>query len=251
MTRRLLIRGMIAGIIAGLLAFVFARIFGEPQVQLAINFETAMDVAAGHAPDPELVSRALQRSAGLLTAAILFGAGYGGLFSLVFAVAYGRVGRFGPRALAALLALAGFVCVVLVPDLKYPANPPSVGEPVTIGLRTAVFFEIIALSLAAMTLAVLAARRLQDRLGNWNACLAGAALYIAIMGIAFEVLPAINEVPSNFPATVLWKFRVAALGMQVMVWGTFGLVFGPLAEKLLMPRSLMVPAGRVTWRPPA
>ncbi len=47
------------------------------------------------------------------------------------------------------------------------------------------------------------------------------------MGIAFEVLPAINEVPSNFPATMLWKFRVAALGMQVMVWGTFGLVFGP------------------------
>ena len=39
------------------------------------------------------------------------------------------------------------------------------------------------------------------------------------------------------PAVVLWNFRVAALGMQVVVWGTFGLVFGPLAERLLVANS--------------
>lgn len=237
MTRALLIRGMIAGLAAGFLAFAFGRIFGEPQVQLAIDFERAVDIAAGHAPDPELVSRGLQRGFGLLTAALLFGAGYGGLFSLVFAFAYGRVGRFGARNLAALLALAGFIGVVLVPDLKYPANPPSVGEPGTIGLRTAVFFEMIGLSLAAMTLAALAARRLLARLGSWNAVLAGVALYAVIVGLAFAVLPVIDEVPKDFPANLLWKFRIAALGMQAVVWGTFGLVFGPLAERLLLPRS--------------
>lgn len=237
MTRSLLVRGMIAGLIAGLLAFAFGRVFGESQVQLAIDFESAIDIAAGHEPEPELVSRGLQRSFGLLTAALLFGAGYGGLFSLAFAFAYGRVGSFSPRGLAALLALAGFVGVVLVPDLKYPANPPSVGEPDTIGLRTAVFFEMIGLSLAAMTLAALAARRLLARLGSWNAALAGVALYVGIVGLAFAVLPVVDEVPANFPATVLWNFRVAALGMQTVVWGTFGLVFGPLAERLLLPAS--------------
>lgn len=237
MTRSLLIRGMIAGIIAGILAFVFGRIFGEPQVQLAINFETAMDIAAGHAPDPELVSRGLQRSYGLLTAAVLFGAGYGGLFSLVFAVVYGRVTQLGPRSLAALLALAGFITVVLIPDIKYPANPPSVGEPGTIGLRTAVFFEMIVASLGGMTLAVLAARQFAGRFGNWNSALLGVAVYIAIVAGFYLLLPAINEVPKNFPAVILWKFRVAALGMQVMVWGTFGLVFGPMAERLLVPSA--------------
>ena len=236
MTRSLLIRGMIAGVLAGVLAFIFGRIFGEPQVQLAINFETAMDMAAGHAPDPELVSRGMQRSLGLLTAAVLFGAGYGGLFSLVFAFAYGRVGRFAPRSLAALLALAGFVGVVLVPFLKYPADPPSVGAPETIGLRTAVFFEMIALSLAAMTLAALAARRFLGRFGGWNATLMGVAVYVVVVALAYLALPAVNEVPKNFPAVVLWNFRVAALGMQVVVWGTFGLVFGPLAERLMVPK---------------
>ena len=55
-----------------------------------------MDHAAGHAPEPELVSRAVQRSAGLLIAGVAFGAALGGIVALVFAFAYQRVGRFGP-----------------------------------------------------------------------------------------------------------------------------------------------------------
>ncbi len=140
MVGNLLLRGMLVGVFAGLLAFGFARIFGEPQVDRAIAFEDQMSQAKGASPEPELVSREMQAGLGLFTGVIVYSAAVGGLFSLVFAFVYGRVGRLGPRATAALLALGGFVAIALVPDLKYPANPPSVGNPETIGFRTELYF---------------------------------------------------------------------------------------------------------------
>ena len=127
MAGRLLARGMIAGVCAACLAFIFARLFGEPQVALSIAFEAAHDAAKGIAPEPELVSRSIQASLGLLTAAVMYGAAYGGVFAVVFSLAYGWVGGLSPRALALLLAGAGCLTFVLIPDLKSPPNPPAVG----------------------------------------------------------------------------------------------------------------------------
>src|SRR3954471_9872203 len=136
MVGSLLVRGMLVGIIAGFVAFGFAKIFGEPQVDRAIAFESLMDKkemasmpgmdmsAASAQEEPELVSRETQSSIGLLTGVVLYGAAFGGLFSLVFAVMQGRVGRVGPRSLAALLAAAGFISIVLVPHPKISANSP-------------------------------------------------------------------------------------------------------------------------------
>jgi hypothetical protein len=47
------------------------------------------------------------------------------------------------------------------------------------------------------------------------------------------LLPPINEVPENFSAMVLWRFRTTSLGMHVILWATLGLGFGALAEKRL------------------
>ena len=231
MARTLLLRGMLAGFLAGLLAVGFATLFGEPQIELAIGFETLTERAAGHAPEPELVSRAVQRSVGLLTAGLASGAALGGIASLVFAFAYRRVGRFGPRALAALLAGAGFVATVLVPQLKYPANPPAIGEPDTIGLRTALYFEMMLIAVAAMVLAVLLGRRLLARFGGWNSSLFAALAFIGIVAFVQFVLPDVNEVPDAFSAVVLWRFRIASLGTQFVLWAAFGVIFGALAER--------------------
>jgi hypothetical protein len=43
-------------------------------------------------------------------------------------------------------------------------------------------------------------------------------------------MPAINEVPKTFPAVTLWQFRLASLGIQTVLWGTLGLLFGYAAE---------------------
>jgi putative cobalt transporter subunit CbtA len=237
MVRALLVRGMLAGFLAGILAVGFAEIFGEPQIDHAIAFEAAMDQRAGIAPEPELVSRAVQKTAGLLTAVLAYGVAFGGLFSLVFAFTYGRIGPIGPRALAALLVVAGFVGIVLVPVLKYPPAPPAVGLTETIGIRTALYFEMIVISLAALTLAVLIGRSLIGRLSDWSAGVIGAAAFIGFVATVQLALPDINEVPEHFPAAVLWRFRVGALGMQLVFWGTLGLVFGALAERSVTSRS--------------
>lgn len=230
MTGRLLMRGMLVGIAAGLLTFGFARIAGEPQVDRAISFEEKADAAKGEAPEPELVSRHTQAGLGLLTGCVVYGAAVGGLFSLVFAYAYGRVGKLGARALSAWLALAAFVSIVVVPGLKYPANPPSVGDPETIGYRTGLYFLMIAISLAATVFSLTLRRRAAARYGAWNGAMLAAGVFIAIIAAVQAGLPSINEVPAAFPAVLLWKFRMAALGMQAILWTTIGLGFGALVE---------------------
>lgn len=242
----LLARGMIVGVIAGLLAFGFAKVFGEPQVDKAIAFETKMDEAKGEAPEPEFVSREVQSSIGLLTGVVVYGTAIGGLFALVFAFAAGRVGRIGPRGLAALLALAGFVAIVAVPGLKYPANPPSVGDSETIGYRTEMFFMMIVISIAAMVLAVIIGRRLIGRFGLWNAALLAGAAFIAVILVAQWLLPDINEVPDEFPAVVLWRFRMASLGLQFVMWTSLGLLFGWLTARSQQNRFRITPTSPAT-----
>jgi predicted cobalt transporter CbtA len=120
-----------------------------------------------------------------------------------------------------------------VPNLKYPANPPSVGDPETINMRTALYFIMIAISLAAMVGSAALKGLLVARFGRWNANLIVAACYIVIVVIAGLLLPVVNEVPEEFPAVVLWKFRIASLGAQVIMWATLGLLFGALTERAM------------------
>jgi len=242
MVRTLLVRGMLVGIVAGLLSFGFLKVYGEPQVDRAIAFETEMDEAkaadakahgmAMPEEQPELVSRPMQAGIGLFTGVIVYCAAFGGLFGLAFAFAYGRTpSARSPQALSALLAAAGFIAIYLVPNLKYPANPPSVGDPETIGMRTALYFIMIAISIAAMIASGSLKRLFVSRLGDWNATLVVAAFYIAVVVIAGLLLPTVNEVPDQFPAVVLWKFRIASLGAQFIMWATLGLLFGALTQR--------------------
>lgn len=249
MVGSLLLRGMLVGVLAGLLAFGFARIFGEPQVDRAIALEGTLGhshehgdhaeatPAGGAVEEPELVSRETQAGLGLLAGAVVYGAAIGGLFALVFAFTYGRVGRLDARATAALLALAAFIALVVVPGLKYPANPPAVGNPDTIGERTTLFFIMLAISIAALVLAVNLAFGLARRHGGWTAGLIAGTVYIAIITITQVALPAVNEVPEGFPADLLWQFRIASLGMHAVLWTTIGLTFGVLAERSFARRT--------------
>jgi hypothetical protein len=192
MVGSLLTRGMLIGFVAGILCFGFLRLVGEPSVDRAIAFETATDEArdkvgghvhehthdhagADHAatmstdsipkPDsePELVSRSTQAGLGLFTGVAVYNTAFGGLFALVFAFAYRRMGDFDARTTSALLAISGLIAVYIVPVIKYPANPPAVGAAETIGMRTGLYFAMIAISLAAMIAAWMLRNRLLSR----------------------------------------------------------------------------------------
>ena len=237
MVRALLVRGMLAGLVAGILAYGVARIVGEAPVERAIAFEKQAHKAAhgghDHGDEAELVSRGTQRGIGLFTGVVVYAAAFGGLFALVFAFAHGRIGKLSPRATSALLAAAAFLTLVVVPDLKYPPNPPAIGEADTIGQRTLLFVAMIVLSIAAMLIALTAWRRLQASLGVWNASLAGGAIFIVLAVATHLLLPTIDEVPDRFPASVLWQFRISSIGIEAVLWATVGLVFGPMAEIVL------------------
>jgi predicted cobalt transporter CbtA len=80
-------------------------------------------------------------------------------------------------------------------------------------------------------------RSLVARLGGWNAALVGVACYVAAMVIVMLVLRPIDEVPAGFSAELLWKFRLASLGAEAVLWATLGLTFGVLAERPLASRA--------------
>jgi hypothetical protein len=242
--RSLLICGLLAGALAGVLATGFAEVAGEPSIGRAIAFEQARDHAAGVAEEKPVVSRTLQRSLGLLTAATVYGTAIGGLFALAFVVVYGRVGSASPAQTAVRLAAAAFVVVFLVPFVKYPANPPSVGDPDTIGRRTTLYLAMIAISLLAAVAAVRVRRTVRRHRDAELATLAAAVVYLAVVVGAGLALPAVDEVPVGFPATTLFRFREASIGVQAVLWATIGLVFAATARRVMAGRPLLP---RAAW----
>jgi hypothetical protein len=243
---------MLVGMVAGLLSFGFLRVYGEPQVESAVAFETQQDEPNAAAKkseshmhlsdrdENELVSRSVQ-AASAFRCRPRHSTAFGGLFGLAYAFAYGRIsGALTPQALSAALAATGFVAIYLVPNLKYPANPPSVGEHEPIGIRTAIYFLMIAISIAAMIASLAIKHLFVARFGEWNANLFVAGCYILLVGIAALLLPAVNEVPDQFPAVVLWNFRIASVGAQLIMWATLGLLFGALTQRAAVHGKVQV-----------
>jgi hypothetical protein len=236
MIGKLLVRGMLVGLAAGLLAFPVAYALGEPPVQAAIDFEAAHAAPAGAHAEPAEVSRTTQRTVGLLTGLTVMGVALGGLFALVFAWAYGRIGPYRARLTAAVLALGAYLTVIVVPFTKYPATPPATGAPETIGSRTALFVAMISISLVAVVAASRIRRELLSRLGEWNAAIAAVASFVALVVLAQLVLPGVDETPAGFPSDVMWEFRLASLAISATLWAAIGLGFGAVAERLLATR---------------
>lgn len=233
----LLYRGMLVGLVAGLIAFGFARLYGEPYVDRAIAFEESHEAAEeaqsghSHEAEEEVVSRKTQAGFGLLTALVVFGAGAGGLFSCFCSYAFGRLGKLGIMATSLVISASAFISVVLVPQLKYPSNPPAVGQPETIVSRTEDYFALILVSLLAMVLVYVVANRLKAKFGGLNAAIIAMIGYAVFMGLVYFIMPVVNEVPADFSADVLWHFRIATFGIQAILWLILGVGFGYLAER--------------------
>jgi len=232
-------RGMGAGLVAGVVAGLFQLVAGEPTVERAIQIEHLRAAASGAGGHAALVfSRSVQRT-GMVAAVGLYGIALGGVLATVGFVAARRMrGSAWERSLR--VALGGFVVFWLVPFLKYPANPPAVGDPATIGLRTASYLAMAVVSLAAFLVAVAASRRFaaQGMQPHHRQILAVAG-YLAVVATAFVVLPA-NPDPIAVPAGLLWSFRLAAAGGQLLLWTVAGAGLGLLtlrAERRLCDPS--------------
>lgn len=229
-------RGMAAGLLAGLLAGLFAFVTGEPLLDRAIGLEQHSNEAGQdpathiHEDEGEVLSRSTQK-VGLFFATGLSGVLVGGLFGLVFAYFRGRLNSESDWTRSLSLAAALFAGAVLVPFLKYPANPPTVGDPATIGDRTAAYFALVGLSLLAILAAWHVSRLLRERgvSAPVRQVAVGLGLVTVVIGL-FVGLPATTD-PGEFPAGLLWSFRLSSLGTQLVLWAGLGVLFGLLCER--------------------
>lgn len=220
-------RGMAAGLLVGLLAGVFAFFVGEPILDRAIALEEAAHHEEGH---EEVFSRSTQK-AGLFFATGLFGVTTGGVFGISYAFFRERLAAGSDFKRSISLAGAIFAGAFLVPFLKYPANPPTVGDPATIRERTAAYFTLVALSLLAIFLAWLAARALKSRgINARNRRLISGAGLVVVIGVLFMLLPAAPS-SDGFPSGLLWAFRLSSFGTQLIFWAGLGVLFGLLCER--------------------
>lgn len=239
--RAFLVRGLLIGLLAGFVTFLVAHQVGEPHVETAIALEEAGsaaeepadeaathdhgdEVAEGHTheEDGTVVSRHNQRTWGLLTGSLAVGTALGGIVALVAAAAVGRLGRMSPGQSTAVVALIGYVSFALMPFLKYPATPPAVGNADTIGARTGDYFAFLLISIVAAVLCTMLGRRLYAHVGAYAGVVVAVAAYVAIMVVAGQVLPTVNEV-GDFPADVLWYFRRASLLTTGTMWAVIGI----------------------------
>jgi predicted cobalt transporter CbtA len=219
--RSLAAAAALVGLLAGLVGATFAFVAGEPPIDDAIAIEEANAAAdpepdqAGHGEEAS-VSRSDQRGFGLFTGYALTGAAFGALLALVaHALSRGRPDPVRRVLMAGTILAAGFT---VAPWLKYPPNPPAVGDPATLSERQGLYVSIIVIGILIGLGAAVLGRRL--RLADWPEHRRLPVIVAAVgvtMLVVFAVLPAAPD-DVAVPATLVWRFRLAALGANLSLW---------------------------------
>lgn len=204
---------------------LFHLVLTEPVIDRAIALEdeaaVASDQAARYAP---MVSRGIQKGM-LVVGSALYGLVMGIIFAIAFAVLGRRLPGRWPDVKAAVLAGLMWWSVGLLPLLKYPANPPGVGDPDTLYFRQGLMFGFIALSVIALAAAGLAYWLLGKRWhhprlqGQRLGVVVG--LYGVLAVILFVLMPASPDTITA-PADLVWHFRILSLSGQVFFWAVLG-----------------------------
>ena len=216
--RNVFVRGAASGAAAGLLTSVAAYFFLEPTLDAAIALEGP---GGGEGP----VSRETQKLFGMPLGFVFAGLALG----LLFAVAY-RVlpSRAEPWRRSLGLAAGGFAALALIPALRYPANPPGVGDPETIAGRTSGYLLAVALGVVVVCGSYAALRALHARRVAVPLRQAGvAATAVLAVAVGFALLPD-NTDPVGAPAALVWDFRIRSLGLLVLLYASLGAIFGAL-----------------------
>ncbi len=220
-----LVSGFSAGLIHGLVNLTVV----EPYLDTAIGIENQNKFLQGQAKDtPQFWDefskyRTWQKEGAVLSGGIL-GLSTGALFGIVFA--YSRNKLPSQHNVKKALVLAGIMWLVLffIPFLKYPANPPTVGDPNTIAFRESSYIVFIALSgLGALGFAKLY-KRLQDRKFLIPI---GYAIYITTV---FLLMPQ-NPDKITAPLDLVNGFRIVSLSTMTLYWIVNAIILGLLWQK--------------------
>ena len=223
--RRLLITSLIVGIVAGLLVGGFYNLFQVPVMEraIAIEEELAASVSPGQAGEESTggeVSPGGQRIGMVLGTAIM-----GAVLALFFSAGFVLLHRAAPRWSVVWVALTvgalGFWSLSLFPFIRYPLNPPGVGDEATLLARQFGQLLFMLLSAAAVGLALDAFRRVNE---NFTQSAARRTWYAGILGI-YAILALVmafafpgNPDPVPVPIDLLELFRALTVAGQFLLW---------------------------------
>ena len=222
-----LVSGFSAGIIHGIINLGIV----EPFLDWAIGMENQNLFASGEAQDTpqfweEFDTYRIWQKQGEVIAGGILGLSIGALFGLVFG--YSRHILPGQNHVKKALVLAGIMWFTMffIPFLKYPANPPTVGDPHTIVLRTSLYVAFVVLS----GLGAFGFSRIYKKIKNPVRKIAiplGYAIYISIIFIIMPENP--DEVIA--PYDLISGFRIASASTVTMFWILDAIILGALWQK--------------------
>jgi predicted cobalt transporter CbtA len=220
-----LLSGAVAGVIHGLVNLAIV----EPYLDTAIGIENQNLFASGEEKDtPEFWTeyysyRAWQKGGQLLAGAIL-GTSVGALFGIVFAYSRNVLpgSNFVKKSL--LLALLMWATIYVIPFLKYPANPPTVGDPETIMLRQTLYLSFIAIS----GLGALGFYQVYKRVEKKALAFVGYAVFISVV---FLAMPSNPDAVAAL-AELVNGFRITSVIAVSSFWLAVGLILGALWQRL-------------------
>ena len=226
---------LLSGAIAGTILGVINQVLVEPYIDRAISIETQNAIKGGEVIDPvELREYRIWQKGGEIVAGTILGLSVGALFGIVFI--YGR-NLLLPRSnsnIRKALVLAGIMWFVLflVPALKYPSNPPAVGDPETIYYRESLYIGLLAISgFAALGLALLYRKLGSMAEKKSNRSIVIPLIYAAIIVGAFIILPP-NPDETSAPMDLVQGFRIASAFTMSVFWGLLGLTLGAFWDRL-------------------
>jgi predicted cobalt transporter CbtA len=219
---------LIAGLAAGLTVAAFHLVVTEPVIDQAIALEEQHAEAGVH--EAPIVSRQAQKG-GLVLGFLL----YGLTWALLFGVTYQLVQRWLPADTGLkqglLLAFLAYWSIGLLPFLKYPANPPGVGDPDTIGYRQALYVGFLALSIAVAALSLGFGRAVGGSRGAKRGPWVAMGACLVLLSVALYALMPNNPDDVPVPADLLLTFRAWSLVGLTLFWAVLGFLFGKLLSK--------------------
>lgn len=220
---------LLAGAIAGTILGAINQVAVEPYIDYAVELEMQNTNQSSQIINPaEFTAYRLWQRGGEIVAGTILGLSIGSLFGIVFAYTHNSVPGSNNKKKALIVAGIMWFVLFLIPALKYPANPPAVGDPETIYYRQSLYVAFLVISgFSALGLAFL--YRKMGALNIKKAIIPAA--YAAIISGAYLAMPA-NPDPINAPMDLLMGFRITSAITISMFWGLLGVIFGTFWDKL-------------------
>ena len=226
--------GVIAGIILALLNLGIV----EPTIDKAIALEVQKQASSGENVNiSELIDYRYWQKAGAFAGGAIYGAGLASLFGVVFVYARNKLPGKNNKQKAIFLAGIMWFVLFLMVALKYPANPPAVGDPETIYYREILYVGYIMISgFAALGMAVI---WIKTRMNSKKIII--PLMYAAIMVTAYTVMPS-NPDKIEISMDLIQTFRILTTITIGIFWGILGIIFGSLWDNFLAREQRMTTA---------